>query len=153
MQPHSSLTGQPFLPRRRASYLRWHKERQSGKLWASPHCRSGGKRQSGAAPHGKPRHMVSHVGGSSLALPTLPPIQPPTPHLEAIACHVGPAAARFPRGGSWQWHFSIVLLPQWSLSSFSHAVHVAAAASLCNGYCAFGDIFLEPTPSIDLRCT
>ena len=58
-QLHSSLTGQPFLPRRRASYLRWHKEHQSGKLWASPHCHSGGKRQSGSAPHRKPRRGFS----------------------------------------------------------------------------------------------
>lgn len=97
MQLPCSRTWQPFLPLRRASYLLWYKEHQSEKkkkkkklgftglpLWREEAVWM-------CALHYKP------CRGSSLALPTLLPTQPPSPHLEAITLPRVPGCSSLPQ--------------------------------------------------------
>lgn len=121
------------------SHVHWDKEHQAGKREAS----------STAPLEGRGNLDMLHVTGCAGLLPSpfLPCFQSSLQlHIwKPSPCHVCPAAARFPRGGIRQWHFSITLLPRCFPSLPSRAIHVIAATTLCNLGCDFGNTVLEPT--------
>lgn len=90
MQLHCSLTWQPFLPLRRASYLLWYKEHQFGKKLSFTATLEGRGNWMCALQY-KPHR------GSSLVLPTLLPTQPASPHLEAITLPRVPSCGSLPQ--------------------------------------------------------
>lgn len=106
-----------------------------GRSWALPHCHLGEKRPLGCPPHYKPH------GGSVLAFPTLGPVQAPALHLEAIT----PPVARFPGGGTWQWRFSIISLPQRSPASIFSCHSCNCCTSLRHVDYDLSNIFLKST--------